>query len=212
MISKLYIIPLFFLFFGCKQKSENSKSNWSIKATYYESCSCNAPCPCPFGLPMTNSFCKLNSLLEIHEGQFNDIDLKGVKVVTTGSSGDWGEYSFSEITTDEQKTAVEIILKIVNVYGFNTILTSKKTKIDFEKKEESVAFSTSKVNVIMSIVKGKNGEPVVIQNLSKKIFENYTPYLSHKNVNLCSDTIHNFSFEEKAGFTSEWNFTNEDFK
>ncbi len=212
MTSKLYIIPLFFLFLGFKQKSESFKSKWSIKATYYESCSCNAPCPCPFGLPMTNSFCKLNSLLEIHAGQFNDIDLKGVKVVITGSSGDWGEYSFSEITTDEQKLAVENILKIVNVYGFNTISTSKKTKINFEKKEETVTFSTSKVNVVMRMVKGKNGEPVVIQNLSKKVFENYTPYLSYKNVHLCSDTIHNFSFENKAGFTSEWNFTNKDFK
>lgn len=212
MTSKLYIILILIPFFGCKQKSENSKSKWSIKATYYESCSCNAPCPCPFGLPMTNSFCKLNSLLEIHEGKFNDIDLKGVKLVTTGSSGDWGEYSFSETTTDEQKSSVESILKIVNVYGFNTILTSKKAKIDFEKKEGSVTFSTSKVNVVMFMVKGKNGEPVVINNLSKKVFENYIPYSSHKNIHSCSDTTYNFSFEKKAGFTSEWNLTDKDFK
>lgn len=212
MTSKLYIILIFISFLGWKQKSETSKSKWSIKATYYESCSCNAPCPCPFGLPMTNSFCKLNSLLEIHEGQFNDIDLKGVKIVTTGSSGDWGEYSFSETTTDEQKSSIESILKVVNVYGFNTILASKKTKIDFEKKEETVTFSTPKVNVVMSMVKGKNGEPIVIQNLSKKVFENYTPYLSNKNVHLCSDTKHNFSFEKKAGFTSEWNLTDDDYK
>lgn len=212
MTNKLYIISIFFLFFGCKQKLETSILKWSIKATYYESCSCNAPCPCPFGLPMTNSFCKLNSLLEIHEGQFNDIDLTGVRVVTTGSSGDWGEYNFTGTTTDNQKSSIESILKIVNIYGFNTILTSKKTKIDFEKKEGSVAFSTPKVKVVMSMVKGKNGEPVIIKNLSKKVFENYIPYLSYKNIRFCSDTIHDFSFEKKAGFTSEWNLTEEDFK
>jgi Protein of unknown function (DUF1326) len=211
MTSKLSIILILISFFGCEQKSETSKSKWSIKATYYESCSCNAPCPCPFGLPMTNSFCKLNSLLEIHEGQFNDIDLKGIRVVTTGSSGDWGEFNFSETTTDKQKSSIESILKIVNIYGFDTILTSKKTKIDFEKKEGNVAYSTPTVNVVMSMIKGKNGEPIVIKNLSKKVFENYVPYLSYKNVRLCSDTTHNFSFEKKAGFTSEWNLTDEDF-
>ena len=197
-------------FLGCQQKT--LKPKWAINATYHESCSCNAPCPCPFGLPMTNSFCKLNSLLEIHEGHFNEIDLKGVKVVTTGSSGDWGEYSFSETTTDEQKSAVENILKVVNIYGFNTILTSKKTKIVFEKKDDTVAFSTPKIKVVMSMVKGKNGEPVVIQNLSEKVFENYIPYLSHENVRSCSDATHDFSYEEKAGFISEWNLTDKDFK
>ncbi len=210
MIKNIFFITVLIFLFGGEQKTEKPK--WYIKATYYESCSCNAPCPCPFGLPMTNSFCKLNSLLEIHEGKFNNLDLKGVKVVITGSSGDWGEYNFSETTTDEQKSSVESILKIVNVYGFNTILTSKKTKIDFEKKEGSVKFSTSKVNVMMSMVKGKNGEPVVIHNLSGKIFENYIPYLSHKNVRSCLDTIHDFSFERKAGFASEWNLTDQDFK
>lgn len=210
MINNIFFITVLILLFGLEQKTEKPK--WSIKATYYESCSCNAPCPCPLGLPMINSFCKLNSLLEIHEGKFNDIDLKGVKLVITGASGDWGEYSFSETTTDEQKSSVESILKIVNVYGFNTILTSKKAKIDFEKKEGSVTFSTSKVNVIMFMVKGKNGEPVVINNLSKKVFENYIPYFSHKNIHLCSNTTYNFSFAKKAGFTSEWNLTDEDYK
>jgi hypothetical protein len=212
MKSELYILPIFILFFGYKQKIETSNPKWSIKATYYESCSCNAPCPCPFGLPMTNSFCKLNSLLEIHEGQFNGIDLKGVKVVTTGSSGDWGEYIFSEKTNDEQISSVESILEIVDIYGFKTILTSKKAKIDFEKKEGNVTFSTPKASVVMSMVKGKNGKPVIIQNLSKKVFENYIPYLSHKNIHSCSDTIYNFSIEKKAGFTSEWNLTDKDFR
>jgi len=35
---------------GCQQIYETPK--WELKATYHEGCSCNAPCPCPFGLPI----------------------------------------------------------------------------------------------------------------------------------------------------------------
>lgn len=210
MAKNISLIAIIILFSGCHQKS--IKQQWSIKATYHESCSCNAPCPCPFGLPMTNSFCKLNSLLEIHEGQFDNIDLKGVKVILSGYAGEWGEYYFSETTTNKQKHSIENILKTVNIAGFDTILTSKKNKINFEKKDGNITFSTSNINVTMSMVKGKNGNPVVIQNLSKKVFENYIPYLSHKNVRTGLNTTHDFSFEKKAGFTSEWNLTNENYK
>ena len=123
---------------GCRQRTEKPK--WEINATYHESCSCNAPCPCPFGLPMTNSYCKLNSLLDVHEGQFNNIDLKGVKVILSGSVGGWGEYYFSDATTTEQKSAIENILKVVNNSGFDTILTSKLTKINSRTKMETYHF------------------------------------------------------------------------
>ena len=86
-----------------------------------------------------------------------------------------------------------------------------KKKIDFEKKEGSVTFSTPNVSVVMNRVKGKNGEPITINNLSKKVFENYIPYFSHKNMYLYSNTTYGFSFEKKAGFTSEWNLTDKDF-
>lgn len=210
MINNLFFITVLIFLFGWQQKTEKPK--WYINATYHESCSCNAPCPCPFGLPMTNSFCKLNSLLDIHEGRYNSIDLKGVKVILTGTSGKWGEYYFSEATTNEQKRSIESILKIVNITKFDTILASKKTKINFEKKGSSVAFSMSNISVLMSMVKGKNDKPVIVQNLKSKLFENYIPYLSHKNIRSFSDTTHDFSFVDKAGFISNWNLTDNDFK
>lgn len=210
MMPKIFILTILIFVSSCQQRTEKPK--WAMKATYHESCSCNAPCPCPFGLPMTNSFCKLNSLLDVHEGQFNNIDLKGVKVILSGKVGDWGEYYFSDAVTLEQKTVIEKILKVVNNTSFDTILTSKLTKIYFAKKDGKVSFSTANINVSMDMVKGKNDQPVVVQNLDGILFENYIPHLSHKNIRTFSDTTHDFVFEEKAGFSSEWNITDNDFK
>jgi len=206
----LLCTAMLLLLAGFQQKKPAPK--WALKATYHESCSCNAPCPCPFGLPMTNSFCKLNSLLDIHEGYYNNIKLDSVQVILSGSAGQWGEYYFAETTSKEQKEAVETILKIVRIASFDTVLNSKRTTINYEKTEDKISFSTSHIKVDMSIVKGNNNQPVIVQNLKGKLFENYIPHLSHTNIRSFSDTTNNFSFKKKAGFTTEWNLTDSNFQ
>ncbi|MDP1843663.1 MAG: DUF1326 domain-containing protein [Sediminibacterium sp.] len=193
-------------------QSFNDKPKWFLNATYYESCSCNAPCPCPFGLPMVNSYCKLNGLLEIHSGEYNKINLEGINVIISGSVGKWGEYYFSEQSTKDQKLAIESILAKVNAGGFDTILVSKKEKIDISKQNEIVAFSTTHINVKMRMVKGENDQPVIIQNLKGNLFKNYTPYFSSISSRSFPDSTNNFVFEEKAGFTSSWNLTEKQFQ
>lgn len=195
---------------ACQPTSEEPR--WFLKATYHESCSCNAPCPCPFGLPMTNSYCKLNSLLDIQEGRYQDTKLNGVQVILSGSVGKWGEYYFSESTTDEQKAAVEQILNVVNIGHFDSILTSKKEKIYFKNEGGAVAFSTPNIDVRMNMVKGNGDQPIVIKNLKGKLFENYIPHFSSFNSRSFPDSTHNFLFESKAGFISYWNLTDSDFK
>lgn len=211
--AKKYLVIVFIIFgFTAECQSFNKNSKWNLKANYYESCSCNAPCPCPFGLPMVNSFCKLNGLLEIHSGKYNNITLDGIKVIISGSVGKWGEYYFSEKVTNDQKKAVENILAKINAGGFDTILISKKDKINIIKQKKYIAFSTSSINVKMTMVEGENNQPIIIKNLKGKLFEYYRPYFSIINSRSFSDTINNFLFTEKAGFNSVWNLSNKDFK
>lgn len=211
-VKRYIVIAFIILGFTAECQILNQKSKWHIKAKYYESCSCNAPCPCPFGLPMVNSFCKLNGLLEIYSGKYNKTKLDGINVIISGSVGQWGEYYFSEKVTDDQKKAIEHILANVNAGGFDTILISKKAKIEIIKNKEDVAFSTSHIDVKMKIVKGENDQPVIIKNLKGKLFENYSPYFSISSSRSLLDSTNNFLFKEKAGFTSIWNLTNKDFK
>lgn len=210
VLSTISCLTLFIIISGFQRNK--AKPKWTIKATYYESCSCNAPCPCPFGLPMTNSYCKLNALIVIHKGSFNNIDLKGTKLIMSGSAGKWGAYYFAEETTNEQKRSMEQILAIVNPGGFDTILASKHTKIDFEDKNDRIHFSAPNIKVDMSIVKGNNNRPVMIQNLKGKLFQDYIPCFSDINIRSCQDKEYDFSFEKKAGFTSTWNLNHNDFK
>ena len=208
--SAIFYLTLFVIVSAFQLKT--AKPKWTIKATYYESCSCNAPCPCPFGLPMTNSYCKLNALLVIEKGSFNKTDLKGIKLIMSGSVGKWGAYYFSEETTNEQKRSMEQILAIVNSGGFDTILTSQYAKVDVEDKGDRICFSAPNIKVDMSMVKGNNDKPVVIQNLKSKLFQGYIPCLSHINIRSFQDKEYDFAFEKKAGFTATWNLNHNDFK
>jgi len=161
---------------------------------------------------MTNSFCKLNALLDIQEGVFNDISLNGIKVLISGSSSQWGEYYFPQTATDAEIQSVRTILQTVNISGFDSILVCERTKILFEHSKDSVGYSSPNIQVRMRMVKGKDDQPVIVQNLKGKYFENYTPYFSIRNVRSFSDSMHDFSFDQKAGFAAQWNFNSTDFQ
>ncbi len=201
---------------GCNRQNiiekKSNEKKWYLDATYHEGCSCHAPCPCPFGLPMTNSYCKLNGLLVIHEGRYQNTDLSGLKAILSGSVGSTGEYYFTETISDKQKNALEKILKKVNITAFDTIVKSEKTTINYTKTEKGVTYSTSKINVELNTVIGANNKPVVVNNLNGKAFVGYIPHLAIVNERKYQDSLLNFSFPNKAGFTAKWDFSNIDFK
>ena len=206
----IYLIALIlFLQSGCQKQGE---PEWFLKATYHEGCSCNAPCPCPFGLPMTNSYCKMNALIDIHDGRYDKIDLSGIQVVMSGSIGSWAEYYFPETISDQQQKALEDLLKIINGFGTDNILKSEKTKVAFNKKDGKVFFSVPGIRVELDMVKGANNQPVVVENLSNKLFKGYIPHLSIVNERVCADTSRNFSLAQKAGFTSDWDLSDKDYE
>lgn len=209
MTNKIFQLLIFFAIGlqGCNSK----QGAWFIKATNYEACSCNAPCPCPFGLPMINSYCKLNSLVEIHESKYKNIDLSGLKIILSGVVGEEGEYFISEPVSDEQINAFQEILKIVNPGGFSKISFGGKVAINYRNKIGIINYHTPNIEVELKTVVGKNNLPVVVHNLDGKIFENYIPHLAIINTRNFADSITNFHFENKAGFTSEWNISASDY-
>lgn len=107
---------------------------------------------------------------------------------------------------------MEHILLIVKPGGFDTFLTSQHAKVDVEDKGDRIRFSAMNIKVDMSMVKGNNDKPVMIQNLKSKLYQGYIPCLSHINIRSFQDNEYDFAFEKKAGFTSTWNLNHNDFK
>jgi hypothetical protein len=54
---------------------------YKIAGQAVELCSCNTPCPCAFGQEPSRGYCQGFVLLDIHEGNLNDVKLDGTKAV-----------------------------------------------------------------------------------------------------------------------------------
>jgi hypothetical protein len=95
--------------------------SWSIRGSYFESCNCDAICPCRRidGVPggrSTHGVCTGVLSWLIEEGAANDIDLSGLPVALAlrysddepGSPWTWILY-LDERASDEQRVALEAI-------------------------------------------------------------------------------------------------------
>ncbi len=55
-------------------------TEWILKGTYFETCNCEAACPCVFTSPPTEGDCTALVAWHIDEGRFGDVPLDGLNV------------------------------------------------------------------------------------------------------------------------------------
>jgi len=124
-------------------------STWSIAGSYYESCNCQAVCPCRRlnGAPGGNStygICEFLLSWDIHRGEADGIDLAGRQVVMAGFYSDaepgkpWSIKLFiDERAADQQYRQLERIF--LGKAGGNMPFTSNITTIfDVERASMSL--------------------------------------------------------------------------
>jgi hypothetical protein len=89
---------------------------WKLSGTFYENCSCDAICPCPWSnmaRVATNDDCRLAMMCEIDSGSVDGVDVSGTMCVMVAQTpalmpeGNWKVgLVMSELATDEQVDAV----------------------------------------------------------------------------------------------------------
>ena len=57
------------------------KDRWLIRGPSYTNCNCAYGCPCQFGSPTTNGFCRAVAAGTVNEGYWNDVRLEGLHYV-----------------------------------------------------------------------------------------------------------------------------------
>src|SRR6476619_2308748 len=84
---------------------------WSIKGSYFETCSCELMCPCnmSFDHGATYDYCRVTLVFHIKEGDVEGTDVGGVKLAVIADTpkvmteGNWRLGMFvDESATDEQ--------------------------------------------------------------------------------------------------------------
>jgi hypothetical protein len=93
---------------------------WSLKGSYFETCSCDLMCPCnmSFDHGATYDYCRVTLVFNIREGEIEGTDVGGLKVAVVADTpkvmteGNWRLGMFvDERATDEQ------LEKLTAVFG-----------------------------------------------------------------------------------------------
>jgi hypothetical protein len=88
--------------------------SWQLEGTYFESCSCDAVCPCTWsGLTATASLDRCRALLAYHiaDGQIDGVDVSGLTFALfldtppLMSEGNWRVGVFLDQTADDEQAA-----------------------------------------------------------------------------------------------------------
>ena len=85
--------------------------SWSLKGSYFETCSCDLMCPCnmSFSKPATNDYCRVILFFNIKQGEIEGTDVSGLKVAAIADApqvmadGNWRVGMFVDAgASDEQ--------------------------------------------------------------------------------------------------------------
>ncbi len=124
--------------------------NWRLEGSYFETCNCEAACPCVWFNPPTEGNCKLLVAWHIENGHLENQSLNGLNVVLACYSpghmkeGNWQAALYiDERANDAQADAVTHIFSgqagghlAVLMSFVGEVLGIKKVKIDYQEEGE----------------------------------------------------------------------------
>ena len=95
-------------------------NRWQLKGQYFESCNCEALCPCIVqgtSVQPTDGHCDVGLAFHVEEGSFNGVPLAGLNFLAANytpgpmGEGNWTSgFYVDELATPEQRKAMEQIL------------------------------------------------------------------------------------------------------
>jgi len=153
--------------------------NWKVTGQYFESCNCNAVCPCIFLAPPTEGFCEALVGWHIEKGHLDGVELNNLNVSawlhSPGSltDGNWRLALYiDERATEAQKDAISALwggehgghlAVIAGLVG--ELMSVKQVPIEFSQKERNHYL---KVGIFaennMQEIEGEDGGEVKISN------------------------------------------------
>jgi hypothetical protein len=182
------------------QAQTPAAASWHVTAALAESCSCNIPCPCNFGLDPNRKPCNGNRLIVMKAAHYQDVDLSGTVLLITFGMRDWSKVYVSDRVSERQLVGLEALLPIAFAGFDRGRLSLIKVPITMEITESRVAFSVPESSVEMEVMRGANGKPVKILNLPNPAYQDYTQFRSVLHRHESAD--HNFRYSGTNGFTS----------
>lgn len=166
-------------------------TDWSMKATIIEACSCPMFCQCYFNVEPaaagghagheghggTDHFCRFNNAFKIEKGSYGGVKLDGALFWVAGDLGaefddgemDWAVLTFDPSVTKEQRAGIQAILGSVYPVKWKSFTVAADAKMEWkagkDRAEARLDGGKTAEVVLNRGAYGNTSAPVVIQNL-----------------------------------------------
>jgi len=106
------------------------------------------------------------TLIELKEAHYGDVQLDDVTVMVVYRGGTWIKFYISDNATVEQTdAAVKLLPTFEGFFAIDSVLEVKNVPISIEHAGDTMRVSTPNTSVEIEAMRGKNGEPISIDNL-----------------------------------------------
>jgi hypothetical protein len=154
-------------------------THWSLTGTYFETCNCEAACPCVFAGPPTQGDCTAVVAWHIAQGKYGDVSLDGLNVaLAVYAPGHmlhtkWKAAAyFDENASDAQNDALQAIFSgkagghpAVLASFIDQIIGSKKVPMRYQGDGKHASLSIPGiVEAEIEALEGQDGKPITISN------------------------------------------------
>jgi len=154
-------------------------TEWSLTGTYFETCNCEAACPCVFLSPPTQGDCTAVVAWHIDRGKYGEVSLDGLNVaLAVHAPGNMAETKwkaaayFDDTASDAQTEALQTIFSgkagghpAVLVSFIDQMLGSRKVPILYRGDGKQATLSIPGIaDAEIVALEGQNGQPITVGN------------------------------------------------
>ena len=196
-------------------------NNWSLTGTYFETCNCDAACPCVFLSAPTNGECNVLIGWHIDDGHFNDINLNNFSVaLAVHSPGHmlevkWTAAVYLDDKADEaQKDALLTIFSgqagghpSLLAAHIGNILGVKSAAIEYHAQGKRRSMRVGDVaEAEIEAIEGQGGAEVTVTNHPLCVVPGYPAVSARSKRLMFNDHDLNWEISEKSGFYSPFSY------
>lgn len=200
-------------------------NSWKIKGTYFETCTCDATCPCIVLSDPTDGDCKVLVAWHIDEGSFNEVRLNDLNVALAAySPGNmattpWqAAVYFDAKASEAQKDALMQIFtgqagghpsRLVSHIGEVLGVSSRPMKYRAEGRRRSLKIAGVAEAEIEALATGQGGADITVENHPLCIAPGFKAVVGKSTQLTYRDHDMDWEFSGKNGLYSPFAYQNE---
>ncbi|HLY58878.1 MAG TPA: DUF1326 domain-containing protein [Stellaceae bacterium] len=197
-------------------------TQWKLAGTYFETCNCEAACPCVFLSPPTEGFCNAIVAWHIKRGIFGEVALDGLNVAllvdVTGNmvENKWKAAAYIDDKASEAQKSALLTIFSGQAGGHPAVLASFIGEHLGTKSVPMHYLGTGKnsslkipgiVDAELEALEGQDGKPITIENHPVCIAPGEPAIVARSKHFRLSDYGYDWSLSGRNGYLSNFSYS-----